>query len=105
MQVGPERENLPMLFSHCALVALAATRCPRAAPLGVRALSMCAAPDNLAALTVPQLKERLRSAGLPVSGRKAVLIERLGGAAAAPSVEQAAPPAAEALVAIEFCRS
>ena len=29
------------------------------------------------ALTVPMLKQRLRDAGLPVSGRKAELVERL----------------------------
>ena len=32
---------------------------------------------DLGALTVVELKERLRSKGLPVSGRKAELIERL----------------------------
>lgn len=32
---------------------------------------------NLEALTIPKLKERLRELGLPVSGKKAVLIERL----------------------------
>lgn len=32
---------------------------------------------NLENLTVPQLKEKLKAAGLPVSGRKAELIERL----------------------------
>ena len=44
-------------------------------------------------LTVVQLKEKLREAGMPVSGRKAELIERLGGAGAAP---MAAPPPAAA---------
>jgi SAP domain len=34
---------------------------------------------NLADLTVPELKEKLKEAGLPVSGRKAELIERLTG--------------------------
>ncbi len=33
--------------------------------------------EELAALTVVELKDWLRAAGLPVSGRKAVLIERL----------------------------
>lgn len=33
--------------------------------------------NDLEKLTVPELKERLREAGLPVSGRKAELIERL----------------------------
>ena len=36
--------------------------------------------DDLSAFTVPQLKEKLRSANLPVSGRKAELIARLSGA-------------------------
>uniref|UniRef100_A0A7S1YYE1 SAP domain-containing protein n=2 Tax=Ditylum brightwellii TaxID=49249 RepID=A0A7S1YYE1_9STRA len=34
-------------------------------------------PEYLATLTVPQLKDKLRTAGLTVSGRKAELIERL----------------------------
>ena len=33
--------------------------------------------ENLESLTVPELKDRLRDLGLPVSGRKAELIERL----------------------------
>lgn len=33
--------------------------------------------EDLSGLTVPELKERLREAGLPVSGRKSELIERL----------------------------
>mmetsp|Transcript_54358 Transcript_54358/g.63528 ORF Transcript_54358/g.63528 Transcript_54358/m.63528 type:complete len:89 (-) Transcript_54358:101-367(-) len=33
--------------------------------------------DDVSTLTVVQLKERLRAAGLPVSGAKSVLIERL----------------------------
>ena len=36
-----------------------------------------ASTAELHALTVPQLKQRLRDEGLPVSGRKADLIERL----------------------------
>ena len=35
--------------------------------------------DNLNAMTVVQLKERLRQANLPVSGRKAELVARLLG--------------------------
>ena len=36
------------------------------------------APDvDLSSLTVPELKVKLREAGLPVSGKKAELIERL----------------------------
>jgi hypothetical protein len=35
------------------------------------------AEEDLNALTVPLLKEKLKAAGLPVSGKKAELIERL----------------------------
>ena len=48
---------------------------PRGAAGGGEELSKC---------TVVQLKERLRAAGLPVSGRKAELIERLAGASQSP---------------------
>ena len=41
--------------------------------------------EDLSMLTVVQLKGRLRQAGLPVSGRKAELIERLGGHSINPS--------------------
>ena len=56
---------------------------------------------GLAGLTVVELKARLKKAGLPVSGNKAELIDRIGaGPLAAP------PPAqSDAAVAIEFCRS
>ena len=66
---------------------------------------MCGTPDLLSGCTVIQLKEKLRAAGLPVSGRKAELIERLAlGTAAAPS--QPAPAAAGAGVGlvIEACK-
>ena len=66
---------------------------------------MCGTPDLLGGCTVIQLKEKLREAGLPVSGRKAELIERLAlGTAAAPS--QPAPAAAGASVGlvIEACK-
>ena len=33
--------------------------------------------DELASLTVPSLKEKLREAGKPVSGKKAELVDRL----------------------------
>ena len=62
-----------------------------------------ATPD-LGGCTVVQLKEKLRAAGLPVSGRKAELIERLtlGATAAAPEP----PPAAGVGVGlvIEACK-
>ena len=41
--------------------------------------------EDLSKRTVVQLKEQLRAAGLPVSGRKAELIERLLSADAAPA--------------------
>ena len=43
-----------------------------------RACCVMLSDDDLSAFTVPQLKEKLRSANLPVSGRKAELIARLG---------------------------
>ena len=46
--------------------------------------------EDLSKLTVPKLKERCRAAGLPVSGRKAELIARLGGAN--PAVAAPVPP-------------
>ncbi|KAL9181699.1 hypothetical protein ACHAXT_012042 [Thalassiosira profunda] len=36
--------------------------------------------SDLSELTIPELKEKLKAAGLPVSGRKSELIERLGNA-------------------------
>ena len=53
----------------------AAATAPRGAAGGGEELSKC---------TVVQLKERLRAAGLPVSGRKAELIERLAGSSQSP---------------------
>ena len=47
--------------------------------------------DELAALTVVKLKERLRELGRPVSGKKAELIDRLSGGATAPAAAAAAP--------------
>ena len=56
-------------------------------------------------LTVVQLKEKLREAGMPVSGRKAELIERLGGAGAAPmeATPDAAPVAGLSII-VEACK-
>ena len=62
----------------------------------------------LSKLTVVQLKEKLREAGMPVSGRKAELIERLGGAGAAPMTSGAAPAAAAPIaglsIIVEACK-
>lgn len=68
---------------------------------------MCATPD-LSSCTVVQLKEKLRAAGLPVSGRKAELIERLTLGADSPAAAAAPgpPPAAGSSVGlvIEACK-
>jgi SAP domain-containing protein len=48
--------------------------------------------EDLEGLTVEELKERARDAGLPVSGTKAELLERLG---AEQEVESPAEPASE----------
>ena len=73
--------------------------------------------EDLSSLTVVQLKERLRAAGLPVSGRKAELIDRLyTGGAATPAIAPVAaapiwsPPSADEAagyppIFIEACRS
>jgi hypothetical protein len=45
--------------------------------------------EDLGQLTVPQLKQRLRVAGLKLSGRKAELVQRLLGTEAASSAEEA----------------
>mmetsp|Transcript_48750 Transcript_48750/g.104064 ORF Transcript_48750/g.104064 Transcript_48750/m.104064 type:complete len:112 (-) Transcript_48750:337-672(-) len=47
------------------------------------AVRMASGEVDLSKLTVIELKERLRAANLPISGKKAVLLERLGGAPAA----------------------
>ena len=49
------------------------------------------ASEDLSKFTVVQLKEKLRAAGLPVSGRKAELIERV--MTAPPGIERPATPA------------
>ena len=65
--------------------------------------------EDLSKCTVVELKARLKAAGLPVSGRKAELIDRLGGgvpAVAAPvGVVAAAVTSAFPLVEIEACKS
>ena len=75
---------------------------------------MLAGESDLSKLTVKQLKEQLREAGLPVSGLKAELIARLEGS---PPIDAAAaaplpPPAvtvssdmASILEEIEHCKS
>ena len=86
------RASLPLL-------ALAA----RPAPLG-GARMLCGVPA-LETLTVVQLKERLRAAGLPVSGRKADLIARLGGTSPElPSAPVDPAPADGLSLVIEACK-
>ena len=65
--------------------------------------------EDLSKRTVVQLKEKLRSAGLPVSGRKADLIARLSLRDEAATALQPAPPVDAAVLAfpaveIEACK-
>ena len=57
---------------------------------------MSSSQEDLSKRTVVQLKEQLRAAGLPVSGRKAELIERLLSADAAPAAAPSVPLASVA---------
>ena len=70
---------------HPQLLRLAARR-----PLAA-AVRMSSSQEDLSKRTVVQLKEQLRAAGLPVSGRKAELIERLLSADAAPAAAPSVP--------------
>ena len=93
------RRALPMLVRLSVVASLQPQplfRQPRLAAVAARML--CA--EDLSKLTVVALKERLRAAGLPVSGRKAELIVRLGGGgapAAAPAAASVFAPTAAAL--------
>ena len=73
------------------LLALARASRPRRHP------ASRACVEDLGRLTVPQLKQRLRAAGLKVSGRKAELVQRLLGteSAEAPLGSPAAAASAE----------
>ena len=57
---------------------------------------MSSSQEDLSKRTVVQLKEQLRAAGLPVSWRKAELIERLLSADAAPAAAPSVPLASVA---------
>ena len=48
---------------------------------------MAMGEDNLSALTVAELKVKLKKLGFPVSGKKADLISRLEGALSTKSVD------------------
>ena len=73
------------------------------------AVRMSSSQEDLSKHTVVQLKEQLRAAGLPVSGRKAELIERLLSAdavpAAAPSVPLASVATSGTVVSTNIARS
>ena len=75
------------------------------------AVRMSSSQEDLSKRTVVQLKEQLRAAGLPVSGRKAELIERLLSAdadavpAAAPSVPLASVATSGTVVPTNIARS
>jgi len=75
---------------------------------------LASSSEDLSACTVVQLKERLRAARLPVSGRKSELIARLEAAAPKATVLEAIVPTDASLahgtsafptVAIEACKS
>ena len=68
-------------------------------PLAVAARAFAVAShmssqEDLSKRTVVQLKQQLRAAGLPVSGRKAELVDRLLGAGAAPAAAAPSVPLA-----------
>ena len=67
------------MLSIAAMLIPAAAALRVAVPVPRASISMTSAGGDLSKFTVVQLKEKLRAAGLPVSGRKAELIERLGG--------------------------
>lgn len=65
---------------------------PHRASIGstiVRAGAVRMCTSDLSAFTVVQLKEKLRAAGLPVSGRKAELIARLGAGSGTSEIDAA----------------
>ena len=61
------------------------------------------AEGDLSMLTVVQLKDKLRTAGLPVSGRKAELIERLSATACPADAASVSEGRAFPLIGIEAC--
>ena len=75
---------------------------PRGRYAPMRARERCAplraTSDDLAELRVPDLKDQCRALGLPVSGTKAVLIERILEADGAPAATADAADAAAASI-------
>jgi hypothetical protein len=80
------------------LLVLRCSEAWHATPRGRYALPMRATSDDLAALRVPDLKDQCRALGLPVSGTKAVLIERILEADGAPAATADAADAAAASI-------
>ena len=74
------------------LVAVAGAGAPKPSALKPSALKV----SEAATLTVPKLKAELSELGLPTSGLKAVLLERLQAALGEPAAATAAAPAAAA---------
>ena len=76
-----------------------------------RSIVKMSSVDDLSRCTVVELKEKLRAAGLPISGRKAELVERLGTSSAAPpqapapSGNSAGAASAYPPISIEACKS
>mmetsp|Transcript_9238 Transcript_9238/g.28775 ORF Transcript_9238/g.28775 Transcript_9238/m.28775 type:complete len:104 (+) Transcript_9238:696-1007(+) len=79
-----------MMLCRTLLVA-ASVRAFAPRPATTRRLAISASRDELGALTVPQLKERLRASGLKLGGRKAELVDRLLDSAGAAAAEVATP--------------
>jgi hypothetical protein len=52
--------------------------------------------EDYSKLTVPQLKEKLKEKGLPVSGNKATLVDRLSGGKADTKKRKAQPKESKA---------
>lgn len=89
--------RLPLLVGYLSAAALNQ-------PLARMAVSMVAgAEGDLSMLTVVQLKDKLRTAGLPVSGRKAELIERLSATACPADAASVSEGRAFPLIGIEAC--
>lgn len=89
--------RLPLLVGYLSAAALNQ-------PLARMAVRMVAGVEgDLSMLTVVQLKDKLRTAGLPVSGRKAELIERLSATACPADAASVSEGSAFPLIGIEAC--
>ena len=102
--LGPGPRPAAMAVMRAVALAFAARSVAYMPPPRVRMLSrMHSAPrSEYERMTVPQLKELLRSKALRVGGKKAELVDRLVGAGdAAPSLA----PAFDRCLLIEACKS